>query len=226
MDLACSSCQNQANCAASTANTCATVQILDPVKCAVKGSGTTHNILKSHPDSGGKVNRIGLLQTCTTMDANFGKTICTSVTADGFWLDGEVVKANNVDTDGDGIPDLLEKACNPKNKYCTGYGSGGTYTSGGSGARTAAQLATVDSDGDNIPDYLDLDSDNDGIPDAIEKGCTGSLCDKQHACELTAYWDINADGPCGNDHNKDWCTDSGKNTVNCPTDKGKEGLFF
>ena len=87
-------------------------------------------------------------------------------------------------------------------------------------------MTTVDSDGDNIPDYLDLDSDNDGIPDAIEKGCTGSLCDKQHACELTAYWDKGTDGPCGNDNNKDWCTNSGQNSVTCPTDKGKKSFFF
>ena len=31
-------------------------------------------------------------------------------------------------------------------------------------------LAPVDSDGDNTPDYLDLDSDNDGITDANEHG--------------------------------------------------------
>src|SRR5205085_5117758 len=29
-------------------------------------------------------------------------------------------------------------------------------------------VASLDSDGDGIPDFLDLDSDNDGIPDVIE----------------------------------------------------------
>ncbi|MEI2709693.1 MAG: thrombospondin type 3 repeat-containing protein [Chitinophagaceae bacterium] len=31
-----------------------------------------------------------------------------------------------------------------------------------------AILATADTDGDGIPNYLDLDADNDGIPDVIE----------------------------------------------------------
>ena len=31
---------------------------------------------------------------------------------------------------------------------------------------------TVDTDGDGIPDYLDLDSDGDGCPDTVEAGFT------------------------------------------------------
>ena len=31
----------------------------------------------------------------------------------------------------------------------------------------------VDKDGDNVPNYLDLDADNDGIPDVVEAGGTG-----------------------------------------------------
>ena len=34
------------------------------------------------------------------------------------------------------------------------------------------RACTVDTDGDGIPDYLDLDSDNDGCPDAYEGGAT------------------------------------------------------
>ncbi|MEY4011433.1 MAG: hypothetical protein RIT22_557, partial [Bacteroidota bacterium] len=50
----------------------------------------------------------------------------------------------DVDSDGDGISDAIEK------------GTDGNHP--------------VDTDGDGTPDYLDLDSDNDGIPDSIEKG--------------------------------------------------------
>ena len=129
-NLGCSACTNQANCAASSPNTCATVHVLDPLRCAVKGTFA----------SGASADN-----RCTTMvDVTFDKTICTSVTANGFWLDGEVVKANNADSDGDGIPDAIERACNPKNLYCVV-------------GRTSQQIATADSDGDLIPDYLDLD---------------------------------------------------------------------
>jgi alpha-tubulin suppressor-like RCC1 family protein len=34
---------------------------------------------------------------------------------------------------------------------------------------------TTDSDGDGIPDYLDLDDDNDGIPDCVENGFEGPV---------------------------------------------------
>lgn len=50
----------------------------------------------------------------------------------------------NQDTDGDGIPDDVEKGDDPDNPR--------------------------DSDGDGIPDYKDQDSDNDGIPDSEEAG--------------------------------------------------------
>ncbi|MBD0830507.1 DUF4347 domain-containing protein, partial [Aestuariibaculum sediminum] len=40
-----------------------------------------------------------------------------------------------------------------------------------------------DTDGDNIPDYLDLDSDNDGCPDALESASSPYI-----------YADLNADG--------------------------------
>ena len=120
--------ENQANCAASTPNTCATKLILDSAKCAVPSSATFN-----HGST-----------TCTTVSSSIEKTICTSVTANGFWLDGEVVKANDFDTDGDGIPDIVEKGCNVKNRYCVE-------------GRTADQIATADSDGDGIPDFLDLD---------------------------------------------------------------------
>ncbi len=48
------------------------------------------------------------------------------------------------DSDGDGIPDNVEKGDDPNNPR--------------------------DTDGDGVPDYKDNDSDNDGIPDSVEAG--------------------------------------------------------
>jgi hypothetical protein len=53
------------------------------------------------------------------------------------------------DTDGDGIPDILE------------------------GAGDAGSDASGDADGDGVPNFIDGDSDNDGLPDAEEAGHDG-----------------------------------------------------
>ncbi|SDN12365.1 DUF4347 domain-containing protein, partial [Siphonobacter aquaeclarae] len=51
----------------------------------------------------------------------------------------------------------------------------------------------TDSDGDGIPNHLDLDSDNDGIPDAVE--ACGNLSLTLTACRLAASTtDTNGDG--------------------------------
>ncbi len=71
-----------------------------------------------------------------------------------------------LDSDGDGITDLIE-----------GRGGGAGGTAG----------ADVDTDGDGTPDWKDLDSDNDGIPDRIEWFVAG--------CDASPYADLNdADG--------------------------------
>ncbi|MFM7019787.1 MAG: putative Ig domain-containing protein [Aquirufa sp.] len=62
--------------------------------------------------------------------------------------DGVFDTLGDLDDDNDGILDTIENAaCNPSS-------------------------ATCDTDGDNIPNYLDLDSDGDGIKDVIETGGT------------------------------------------------------
>ncbi len=53
------------------------------------------------------------------------------------------------------------------------YHSEVTNKNDGASCRDANQYA-VDTDGDGIPDYLDLDSDNDGIPDNVEAQSTGN----------------------------------------------------
>ena len=62
--------------------------------------------------------------------------------------DGVFDTLGDLDDDNDGILDTIENAaCNPASISC-------------------------DTDGDNIPNYLDLDSDGDGIKDVIEAGGT------------------------------------------------------
>ncbi len=67
---------------------------------------------------------------------------------------------NYWDTDGDGISDATEAAEGTNLVNLDQDGDGLLNTDEGSG----------DADGDNFPNYLDLDSDNDGIPDLVENG--------------------------------------------------------
>jgi len=75
----------------------------------------------------------------------------------------DIIEAGGVDTDGNGLVDcflgtvLIDAN---RNGLCDIYDVlvGGTA------------IALPDTDGDGVLDYLDLDSDNDGIPDIIESG--------------------------------------------------------
>ncbi|WP_133354339.1 T9SS type B sorting domain-containing protein [Seonamhaeicola sediminis] len=84
--------------------------------------------------------------------------------------DGDgVLDSVDLDSDNDGIPDFIE--------------NGGTLTllsnsdvnQNGLDDAYEANLAPIDTDGDSIPDYLDLDSDNDGVFDIEETGPLGIL---------------------------------------------------
>lgn len=71
----------------------------------------------------------------------------------------------DVDSDNDGIPDLMEgQGANfvfPSGNDTTGNGLDDAFEPG---------VTPVDTDGDGVPDYVDLDSDNDGIYDLVEAG--------------------------------------------------------
>ena len=88
-------------------------------------------------------------------------------------------KANpyDVDSDGDGISDAIEKGANGASPVDTDGDSTPDYLdldSDGDGISDAVEKGTgttpLDTDGDGTPDYLDTDSDNDGILDSVEKG--------------------------------------------------------
>ncbi|MFC3973147.1 T9SS type B sorting domain-containing protein [Maribacter confluentis] len=74
----------------------------------------------------------------------------------------------DIDSDGDGIPDNVEAQTTadyipPSGMDVNGNGIDDTYEVNG-----LTGIFPIDTDGDNLPDYLDEDSDNDNVPDIIE----------------------------------------------------------
>ena len=101
--------------------------------------------------------------------------------------DGIADDARPVDTDMDGIPDVLDSDSDGDGISDRAEGGASGNDSDGDGIDDAFDVDTVggpdangdgiadsaaprDSDGDGVPDFRDLDSDNDSIPDVIESG--------------------------------------------------------
>jgi hypothetical protein len=74
----------------------------------------------------------------------------------------------DLDSDGDGIVDVIEAGLPDANLDGIADGVRGTNGWSTTVSSMAAPLAIRSTDGDGKPDYLDIDSDNDGIPDNIE----------------------------------------------------------
>ena len=126
------------------------------------------------------------------------------VNADGIndnfdWDKDGIINELDLDSDNDGIPDVVEAGGVDAN----GDGKIDNYTdtdndglsqnvdannTGISGSGSG--LGLPDTDGDGIPNYLDLDSDNDGIPDVVETYGTDSNNDGI----IDGYTDTDADG--------------------------------
>lgn len=82
----------------------------------------------------------------------------------------------DLDSDNDGIPDVVEAGLgNLSDGKATLTGVGSWVDANLNGMHDASEGNIVpDSDGDGVPDYLDLDSDNDTIFDVDESGATNS----------------------------------------------------
>ncbi len=103
------------------------------------------------------------------------------------------------DADGDGIPNFLDLDSDNDGVYDALEASRGSISSSGRLASGAADQfglvqgasdVVVDTDGDGVPDYLDLDSDNDGLTDVAESlGADVNLDGR-----LDVQADSNADG--------------------------------
>ncbi|MFN5761798.1 MAG: gliding motility-associated C-terminal domain-containing protein, partial [Sphingobacteriales bacterium] len=155
------------------------------INCDTDGDGIPNNLdLDSDGDGLSDVLEAGGL------DANGDGRVDGGVDASGIPLatkggltppdtDGDgKLDSYDLDSDGDGIPDAIEKGTDPNDPVDTDKDGIPDYRdldSDGDGIPDAIEKGTdpnnpVDTDKDGIPDYRDLDSDGDGIPDAIEKG--------------------------------------------------------
>ncbi|MBD3794070.1 MAG: hypothetical protein IE889_07945 [Campylobacterales bacterium] len=76
----------------------------------------------------------------------------------------------DVDSDNDGISDLVESGSNPKNDANNDGMADGNVDENGIPTIITPINNPVDTDKDGIDDYRDNDSDNDGILDVIEGG--------------------------------------------------------
>ena len=90
----------------------------------------------------------------------------TATCVDRIQPDGDTIPDKyDLDADNDGIPDKYETQGGnyipPSNVDANGDGIDDAYGTG---------LIPIDSDGDGVPNFIDLDSDNDGIFDTIESG--------------------------------------------------------
>ncbi len=147
--------------------------------------GKLDNYIDGNADglSDNNVNGSALLITGPDLVAPFGR-------ADNWPnknLDRDLrPNAYDLDSDGDGIVDVLEAGLPDVN--LNGLADGALGSNGWS--TTVSGLAALNlrnTDGSGNPDYLDIDSDNDGIPDNIEGQSTASY-------KLPTLTDADGDG--------------------------------
>ncbi|WP_298880863.1 T9SS type A sorting domain-containing protein [uncultured Polaribacter sp.] len=106
----------------------------------------------------------------TSGNGNQGLTDYTDSNGDGvpdvYDADGDGVPNHlDLDSDNDGITDVIESGGQDTNRDGLADGASGPT---GIPSSSGAGITPLNSDGDTIPNYLDIDADNDGIPDNIE----------------------------------------------------------
>lgn len=95
----------------------------------------------------------------------------------------DVVEAGGVDTNGDGKIDNYSDTDGDGLSQNVDTNNSGAYNSG-------IGLGLPDLDGDGVPNFIDLDSDNDGIPDVREV----AGADANNDGKIDGFTDANSDG--------------------------------
>ena len=141
---------------------------------------------------------------CRTQDAHC-KT-CSDAATCVVCDTGYGVDANGtcpfMDSDSDGIPDLVECPTLPNNCADTDNDNTPDYRdddSDGDGISDMVEKGNdgnnpLDTDNDETPDYRDDDSDGDGIPDMVEKGNDGNNPMDTDNDDTPDYRDDDSDG--------------------------------
>ncbi len=133
------------------------------------------------------------------VDATTGGTPLTNLDKDGDGLPNY----RDLDSDNDGLADLIEAgSTDADNNGRIGSGPiADTDADGWSNIADASNGGTAlpvhNTDGDSVPDYLDVDSDNDGITDASEASFGSALSD-------TANDGIIGNGAIADTNNNGW----------------------
>jgi hypothetical protein len=123
----------------------------------------------------GNATRFRLVITQGSADTPWHKdvgldTVTVSSCSSGADTDGDGIPNRlDLDSDNDGIPDVIESGGTDADRNGRADGAVGTTpTTNGIPSSAGTGNTPTNSDGDTIPNYLDIDADNDGIPDNIE----------------------------------------------------------
>ena len=122
------------------------------------------------PGAGGTTNGTPLIRT--NADGN----------GDGSAMDEGIVGRDtdgdghpdyrDLDSDGDSVADVVEQAAGNTAADLDAGTLDGRADAGGTDWAVNNQASPLDTDGDGVPDYRDVDSDNDGIRDLVEAVCS------------------------------------------------------
>ena len=149
------------------------------------------------------------------------------------------------DSDGDGISDYLDLDSDNDGIYDVVEGGNGDQDTNGDGVIDSNDTGFTDTDndgmadgtdgttpsdtdGDNIPDYLDIDSDNDGIFDVVEGGDGASDTNNDGVVDSndTGYADADGDGMSDNTESTTEPNTDGDNIPDyLDIDSDNDGIF-